>query len=146
MTPAYFLRAKQGDNVSPRGGQQTFDVATVDKCKVRLTAYLCEPEQRLCCDSNGIETTLRIIDRANVQNTNNVMGSITSTKPACADTNLASPRTLTVVGALANRHHGMRYCLPMRMHARSQKLSVTLFVVNAVLSYCQMRTTTATCT
>ena len=128
----YFLLAKQGDNVSPRGGQQTFDVGTVDKCKVRLTAYLCEPEQRLCCDSNGIETTLRTIDRGNVQNTKNVMGSITSKKPACADTNPASPRTLTV-GALANRHHWTRYCLPMRMHARSQKLSVTLFVVYAVI-------------
>ena len=101
-----------GDNLSPRGKRQSVDVASVDYCKVHLSAYLCEHERRLCCHPNGMETTLRIVDRGNAHNTKNAMDSITSSNSKCADTKPASARTLALVEALENRRHGMRYCLP----------------------------------
>ena len=96
-------------------------MAIFQPCGALLSMYLCEHELRLRCDVNDIDANLHIFDRGNARNMLTAMGSITMTERASADTNKASPGTLTVVGALANRHHGTRYCLPMRMHAHSQK-------------------------
>ena len=106
---------KQGDKFV-QGVRQSFDVASIDQCQVRLTngdissvsfyafAVFVRSWITLALRLNDIGATLHIFDRGNARNTVIAMGSITISKRASADIKLISASTLTLVRApLANR-------------------------------------------